>query len=488
MLLPCPAKHHCRLPDLSGKESGFLLGAAGVIVLIIVAMLSSFAFVVKSEGKYQGNYAVGEQLASLANAAHIYAQQQRYDPTGLGLAIENRDIYASGMNVADFFFAPVRETVFSLEIVAKTDTPVAGTMPAAFKAASAYLHLRIRTNNGQPRLPNDTLAFQAGAIHGGLKRVGFYKTNIPTGDTCNGAATAVRWGPEDSSCLNDAQADRLIGGMFTDLQPGDVIIPAWETSLGRMDQKALLRYPQPGGPNYNSMAAPLNMGNNNIVAADVLMVTAIDPAFPSTLGNLNVTGNVSTNGTVNLQGPANISGGLNVTHPDGMNVSGKVTFNRDVIIARDLTNGGSGAQLKATLQGGQTLYISDMRLKKTPTGSAVIAGRNGASADVDTTRLNDDITLIQTTGPSSRLAVAGILDASTSVMRPVNGRMDFYTPRLVTSGSGSVQTTSPAGWTMQTLENKGGVLNIGTISSPNCYGPGCPNNIDLPPDDGPFGN
>src|SRR5690606_10885453 len=161
---------------------------------------------------------------------------------------------AAQMNPPDnIAFDSIGRIALELNIRGRDLAPENGIAPAA----SAYLHLKIRPPAGVTRRPTDEVAFLAGAASRGMDRVGIVGTN--TGPDCEGAVAIVRWGPESTACLNAAQIT-LIG--FTDVQDGDVIVPAWETALSRIGDDVVLRFPQPERPDLNMMNVDMMFAAN----------------------------------------------------------------------------------------------------------------------------------------------------------------------------------------------------------------------------------
>src|SRR5690606_22886236 len=91
-----------------------------------------------------------------------------------------------------------------LTIRGRDVAPLNGLAPAP----SAYLHLKIRPRGAAIRRPTENVSFMAGAASRGMGRLGI--VGINTGEPCEGAPARVRWGPESTACLNDAQI-ALIG-------------------------------------------------------------------------------------------------------------------------------------------------------------------------------------------------------------------------------------------------------------------------------------
>lgn len=476
--LPPPACRH-------KAEGGFLLVGATVLVLVISALIGSLSFVASHQNRFQGNYAVGQRLAWLAHAAHVHAQQQVY---GLGGGVENLDLYGALTLPDGFAFSPVLETRFSVEVIGKNAAPVAGT--SAFKAASAYIHLRARTTTGQPRFPNDTLALQSGANSGGLKRLGIYQTHIAPGDTCDSAATVVRWGPEESSCLNQAQAN----AMFSNLQPGDIIVPAWETALQKLDRHALMRYPQPDRPDLNAMSNDLNMGNNAIRSAgNVQTEQFVQPA-----GGNTILGNAITRAgsTATFEQPVNAQQGVIVAGDSGggfaMSVQGTIYLDSNLNVADTIAHS-SGSVVDVLItnnppvqpDGSQppSFYVQNLG---TQDDSVTLAPRplSGATHTVGIRNLTGNIQLLEIDGTDSRLAVAGTLDAPGVAMRPTAGALSLYTARMVTTGTSSINPSNPVAWRIGSIEQVNGAnpLTIDTLLADNCFGSGCPTNVFNPPE------
>lgn len=452
------------------SEQGYMLVTVAVLIMVVVSMLSSVVFVSTRQGKFKENYATGERLAALAPMAHAYVQTAHY----ISGTTMNGDV-VNLMDLPDnFSFTKLTDTDFSVEVIARNAMPVA--IPATpGKAASAYIHLRIRPKVGM-RNPTDTVALQSGANHGGMGRLGFFQTGIPAGDTCDSAATVVRWGPEADSCLNQSQSDSL----FTDIQPGDIVVPAWETALAKMDRDAMMRFPQPGRPDLNSMMTDLAMANNDITAAqNIRSETLVQRAG----------GRTSTNNFVVQQGKA-IRFNQSVTAANGLIVnpdtsSGQamqvdpgvvVTFNNAVNIAD-------------TLQAGAVKAANNITTENigTATRNLNISQWN-APLNVGVKRMTGVPKDIEILGVNGRLAVSGTLDTTATTLRSTDvfaGRLDTSNTAVFTNG-GSLVTINA-----QSLDQKG---NAGSLTAYNinignrCDGIACPNNSTIPDPDPPLGN
>lgn len=476
------------LPD-THREKGVLLFSLSVVLLIIIAMVASFSFVFKSESRYQGNYAAGQRFAWLANAAHIYAQNQFHGPTAS--SVENLNLVTSMTIPDNMVFSDLGNTSFSIEIIGKNAAPVTTTVTGVPKAASAYLHLRIRTATGQPRAPNDTLAFQAGAASRGMARFGFYKTNIEPGDTCDGqsaAQIAVRWGPEPTNCLTDNQAN----AMFTNLQVGDAIAPAWETSLAHINRDILLRYPQPERVSYNAMTTDLNMGNNQIRNVDRAVAKTLSQTATNAVLNIQGDLNTTNGSTLNFNGPVNITMATPTQSVDisGTNISGNTlnvagtnsnTFNNMSVVGA-VRQGGSPLRV-TVLNNPAASDIDPATGKRRPSfyaqtisnrqnSEVQLASRNGgAQTNLGVKQITGQLSQVET----NNLAAAGLMDTTNTVMTSQTGALHIYAARLGTREDGA-QINARNGWRVQSLEQRNSqALTFETINATSCNGLGCPN-------------
>jgi hypothetical protein len=440
-----------RLPETNQRrEDGYLLASSAILILVVIAMLGSFAFVMTRDSHFKGNYATGERLAQLAMLSHFYAQEQFY-ASGTNLDLEG-DLYGGGYLVLpdNFAFAPVANTDFSVEVIGRTKAPVNNSTIDTVKAASAYLHLRIRPLNNKNRAPSDVVALEAGANHRGLARIGYYKTGIAAGDTCDGVGnnTAVRWGPEDDACLNDAQ----IAAMFSpDIKPGDIVIPAWETAVAQINKDAMTRYPQPQRPDISAMSAELHMGGHNIINSNAATVGRVaqpkdivvtpDPTFPvpSTFQSMNVHGTTNFNGT----GTATVAmqnGLILNTGTGAMTVAGPVNLTGNLQIANDLKKTGSD-NLAVIILSPSTVNLQTIQqwnppssLPSDPSNPPVILIQpaSGSTVTVGVSTLSGVNNLNVTSG-TGRLAVAGVFDAVGGTMQNSgSGPLSLYAAQMLT--------------------------------------------------------
>jgi hypothetical protein len=469
---------HCS-PPCQTSESGYLLATMAVLLLVVIALVGTFAFIATRDSRFKGNYATGERLADLAVMAHYYAQDQHYGASGTNLdAIA--DLY-DGVHLVPpdgFSFGPVANTHFTMEIVGRDASPVNAATPVALKAASAYLHLRIR---GVGRAPSDDVALESGANHGKMQRIGFYKTGIVTGDLCDGATTAVRWGPEDSSCLNDSQ----IAVMFLDVQKGDIIVPAWETALAKTNDRAMMRYPQPERPDLNVMNADLHMrlstdttgprhNIENAASATMDDVTIHTTAVAgSKFGTMLVRGNSPTD----FQGGTEMDNGLRVYDQNGgatpMTVAGAVNLTGgDVNISQNLLKSGT-----ATLAVSSTNTVNVDTLGSSTVDMMIKPSTNPTfTAGVE--KMLPAIGQLVLNSATSRLTVANNIDGSLVPLMASGTNMAVYVANLNMSGTTqTVQaTTLQVGSISQTGNSSNNFLAIDRLNTNGCYttGGACP--------------
>jgi hypothetical protein len=477
-------------------ESGYLMATMAILLLVVVALVSTFAFVSQRENRFQGNYATGERLAELAVMAHYYAQQQHYD---LGIHLDPIANLYDGVHIVPpdgFNFGPIANSHFSIEIIGRDASPLNTSAPDPVKAASAYIHMRIRTNNGQGRAPSDDVALTSGANFRGMGRIGFYKVGIPTGDKCDGSNTAVRWGPEDSACLNDSEASPP-GGIFTDIQKGDIVVPAWETALSGMStmtQTAMMRYPQPERSDMNIMNADLTMNSNNLKNTTNATMEVATATGTSVIGAANSDPNkqvllVRGGSTTSLSGGTTMNNGLKVYDQSGapvlMNIVGSVALNGNVNISQDLKQGAG------ILNVASANTVNVQSLGSTTTNMTVKPSTNPSfTAAVRT--VVQPINGMVLNSPSSQLAVSNGVNND-----PTNGTLSFtsgsgtniYAANMTLNGgsSGSPQIVqSSSSINISSINQNGNgpnnVLSMNHLTVNNCYSTGtaCPNVVSDP--------
>jgi len=458
----------------TGQE-GFLLMSGGILILVIAALLSSFAFVIHRDARYKGNYATGQRIAELTTIAHAYAQQQHYT-NGVDLdALNNATpIYSSASPTNpltppdNFGIYSVSGVKYVVEVRGQNNCPVNTDVQAGVKAASAYIQIKIRTPAGTTGLPSDRIAFQAGAANRGMDRIGFVDMNLPAGDICDGQPTRVRWGPEASACLNSSHFATL---HFTDVQKGDIILPVWETALTRATTDMVYRYKQPERPDTNSMNTNLVMNGNDITGSGQMLTQNLVDTNTATMGN----------------GAA--SSGMTIRFDSGPN-PGALTMNQPATVTnqsmRIYDQNGGPTPLKVTGPEPTTFMPgSNVNIANTlndTAGSLTVAVANPGGIGVDTVEsrpsgTNINITTDVINSPTT-VAVKNVLVPVQSVSIPgANGRLAvgaaLNTSNL--SGGATAMNVYGAEW-----HNNGGDVqtnpanpwNVGGI---NQGGPGFPN-------------
>jgi hypothetical protein len=275
MLLHQRVKQHPMLqPDRRQAEGGFLLVSMGIMILVIAAILGSFAFVSQRDGRFKANYAAGQRLADLAVMAHNYVQTTYYSTSPAFTNVEATPDLMPLIGVPDgFSFQSINGTNFTAEVAGRNQAPMLGT---TFKAPSAYIHIAVRLRPGAIRTPTDNIAFLDGASSRSLNRVGIVNQDAVPNPSCNGVfvpvgSLHVNWGPEPTACLDQAS----ILAIFPTTLPGDIIIPAWEVTIARSNDQAMFRFPQPERPDTSTMYTALLMNNNDIAGAKQTRTTDI---------------------------------------------------------------------------------------------------------------------------------------------------------------------------------------------------------------------
>lgn len=282
------------------NEGGFALAAAAGLILLIVALLSAFVFVVQRDFRFKNNYAAGQRIAGMAGYAHLFSQRyfhwtlQGGDPnnaaTMLGTVLfDSSNPVGALMPLPDQVnFRPIGGIRYDVIIRGWDQSPInTQGVVAADRAASAYMHVKIRAVAGHIVRPTDRTAFFSGATSRGLNRPGIVGMNIDSSDFCDGDPTVVRWGPEESACLSASQLSML---GFSDVQTGDVIIPTWEVALATASRSALFRYRQPERPELNSMTANLDMSNQEVndIINTVTRTLTSSPSGQTLMGRMAV--------------------------------------------------------------------------------------------------------------------------------------------------------------------------------------------------------
>jgi hypothetical protein len=298
-----------KIPDpVGGTEGGYLLVAAGFVVLALGGMVAGLAFDDWRSARYQANYMMGQQFAEAAIVAHNNAQ---------------RNFYANSIdfNVTPDVMTPVTTRVNGIEYNVRAIGVPAAPFDTSFQAASAILYLHPITTSGQQPLATDIAAFTDGAASRGAKDVAVVGAVIPpNGQDCGGEVTAVRWG-----ALDDSNAAKCIPqNAFNDLtavagitpQPGDILIPVWEVALARMDTRALMRYPQPGREDLTQMTAPLTIGSG-IEITNVGHIEAANLAVTDQIDMQNIAASGTSTMNMVTTSEATLNNGVTQNNDDG---------------------------------------------------------------------------------------------------------------------------------------------------------------------------
>ncbi len=282
-------------------ESGFALIFVMLAVGIIGVLLANYQLGKIRNTRYQTYFALGQDFANLARTSHAYAQDiAYYDPyvhenrpeeiaftsyldglkTSKVAAFHKPLIDISGAVTADgqarFTMLDMQKTFPGkydgyVDAAFNLDQPIRGIRYEFFayggllplrtvkdlQGASALAVLYGRPAGG-PDLRNaaDMAAFRAGAAQNGLDRIGIVlPASRRTGLVCHGSPAIVAWGNSDNDCLTSGEA----GSIGMNLQPYDIVAPAWEAAEKTLVRGVLYRRPQPGIQDANIMYDDLKM-------------------------------------------------------------------------------------------------------------------------------------------------------------------------------------------------------------------------------------
>jgi hypothetical protein len=291
-------------------EGGYLLIATGFAVMALAGIVSAMSYSTWRETRYQTNYTLGQQFAEAAAIAHNNAQRDFYT-TGGGTSFTVPVAFPA-------FPAQMNGIQYTMQAYGVASAPFV-SLAAGDQAASAILLLRPSLiSTGQEPLASDMAAFIDGAASRGMKDVAVYGAVIPPdGQACGAGIAAVRWGNlndyNEAKCMTQLDLDNL--GITP--QPGDIIVPAWEVAIARMDQRAVMRFPQPGHPDWMKMATTLtlqpgatitragNVETANMSVTDQVDIQTIAASGTSTMNNV-IAGNIVLNNSFTQN---NVNGG-----------------------------------------------------------------------------------------------------------------------------------------------------------------------------------
>lgn len=308
------------LPPTGGSEGGYLLVATGFAVMALAGVVSAMSYSTWRETRYQTNYTLGQQFAEAAVIAHNNAQRDFYTV--------NANNFTQPDITIPVFPARLNGIDYTMRAIGVSQVPFGA--PANDQAASALLHLQaVIASTGLEPLAADMAAFVDGAASRGMKDVAVFGAVIPPdGALCHGEATVLRWGAldgaDDTKCMSQTDLDNLPAPLV--LANGDIIVPAWEVAIARMDQRAMMRFPQPGHPDWTKMATTLTLqpdatitgvGQVQTATANVTGDSAIEniTASATPIMQQNVTAsNVSvSDGT--LPSEVTVAGAANIAEP-----------------------------------------------------------------------------------------------------------------------------------------------------------------------------
>lgn len=491
----------------TGRESeqGYLLVMTGVIILILVFVLSSYSFVLKRDSHYKENYAAGQRFADIVTAAHFFAQQQVYDSSGPGTV--DSQLLNLGLP-DDQVINPIAGTEFEVEVRGADEAPVNSTTPLPIKAASAYVHLKIRTGTGRARAPSDVVAFLAGAASHGMSRVGIVGA-AGSGGLCDANPTGAitRWGPDVSACLTSGLVSAL---GFTDVQDGDIIVPAWETALARNDLQVVFRYKQPERPDLNAMTTNLAFDNSALPpgAIDCLNASTncMRGASEVRTADIDSTGIATVNNFLVRQGSnanlrhVNTNNTLRVYDqngsPDVMTVNGAVDLSGTTTSVGKTIRPNTGGTINASspnpiltnhlgakVASGETPFDTTINLSAMgaapPAPSAAINGLTGSFIN--------DVNMTRAGGQFNTTGRIGVVGGTTRFSNNVGTPLNVFAATITTNNTANItNTTNNLDWSVGSIDQHDSAIpdatkrltvQVITINQ-SCYGRACPDSIN----------
>lgn len=314
-------QRHAR-PILDTPESGYLLIAVTAVLLAISGLVASFSFSQQRDIRQDSIRAIGEQLGHLAIAAHHVAQERLYQNQStisildqIQASIQSQEnllVTEGALNSFQAIANPrINAVTYQTDIIL-TAQPFSELIPSAFLIL-------------QPQDPDQVTASDTVALLEGLAKAKVTKVAIggatPVGDTCENASdgmvapTAIRWGTEINDCISTTD----FSGPLPPL--GSLIIPTWEAALANLDTRAVMRYPQPGRPELNTMTAPLTLAGNTLGTVNTMVVSTT-----LTTDDLTVTNPTTIQGTAVAQQIStatwsNNGGDITLSSPMGVDLS-----------------------------------------------------------------------------------------------------------------------------------------------------------------------
>lgn len=472
------------VPPSATCESGYMMMGGVIMVLLVSALLGSFAFVNRTTNSQDNNYNAGLRFAELALTAHSVAQGLRYGPP------ENLTDYNDFTNIDGALNLPDGFNLAHLNaqiiVSARDQLPLGGFSPAA----SAFVALHF---TGPARAPTARTSFEAGASKGGMARMAVVVNRGATnnGELCRSMTNGARWGPGEFECLTAAE----VGQISAALEDGDVIAPAWETFLTLAGDNKLMRYPQPERPELNSMQQNLNM--NDGTARDITNAGLIRSNNITVNNAMTVQNTMEVHGATSFNGAATANINLAVQGPALAPVL-RVTEGGN---STQFDNGGSGRQ-RITVAG----ETNSLSLHATDPTNATLASMRADAIQTsqpnttidrqDASQVNPTEVLVQHSGVATGNIIDGNVDVASNVDAPQ--RMIINTASQLTinnayagvmdvGGATNVTTTNTNEWFVGSIEQRGatGRLRVRNVEVRDaCRGYACPDRIYQPPDGG----
>lgn len=282
-------------------EGGYALLIALLFIGTVGVIMMYYQLGNARNDRYQIYFAMGQEYAMIARAAHVYVQDHAYfspyivDPAN-SVAVAELNYYNSilttriatyreplgkqanpGLNVITLEDLRTAHGYFGYVDAGMTfNRPVRGVQytfrahgglvpmgaPKEVQASSSLLVMYGRRvgANADIRTIADMAAFRAGAASNGLSRIGIVlppsqRANVK----CRGENALVSWGNNESDCLTSAEA----GTIGMSLDTFDVVAPAWEAVEKQLTQRYIYRRPHPGIYGTNIMMQEINFDGRN---------------------------------------------------------------------------------------------------------------------------------------------------------------------------------------------------------------------------------
>lgn len=494
---------NCLSWEHAKREDGYFLfiflGVLGFVTIII----TTFFFARKEQDRWQLNYTLGQQFAQFSRAAHHYAQNAAFDdthpryeafrvsPSQRGLndnLITLEDLIAEAFLPSNFQLPP--RTYQGVEFFAYgvfygedgPFEPATGTMPA--QAIPSALTVMDITAELDERTPLDVSAFRAGAASKGFfdiaipQRSLIVRTEENNLNTCRGDLDVfVSWSDNRDDCMSEEDLNDIAARnpVFTDtLDPQDALGYGWEAALAKIDQRAVMRRPQPGVPFGNVMSTGVGMDSNNIIGVNYVDIGQTGGGSDNVLNVTNI--NINSDNPIQGDNPNTELGRFWVDGDSAFNGGFSTGSDSDLII-----NDGDNPyalQIDGTNDQGNVLQIDNGDLQATERtfdmaegGTIEVVGDgDNSTVDVVTSTLSDEVTnttqavtnwdLTQGDGTPRVLVIQGQNNGG-------RGQLIFNGSTLQVNGNLNIPTSELNGGALTVNVDDEGQASIGALRTVN---------------------